>query len=96
MQKAADTGRVYVLTHSGHLLAVLGIVERQINLLSVHHQAWGLGFELQLLRFVLSQEPEGLCIGISAENLALMDSLKQAGFQAESKEAGIVLLRTNV
>ena len=96
LQKAADTGRVYVLTHSGHLLAVLGIVERQINLLSVHHQAWGLGFELQLLRFVLSQELEGLCIGVSAENLALMDSLKQAGFQAESEEAGIVLLRTNV
>ncbi len=93
LKQAAEQGRVYVLTHSGHLLAVLGVTERQINLLSVHPQAWGLGYEEQLLRFVLNQEPNELSIAVSAEDPTLFNTLKQVGFHGASEEAGVILMQ---
>ena len=93
LRLAAEQGRVYRIDHDGNPMGVLGIVQNSIQVFCMAPSVWGLGYDEELLRFVLEQTKDYLTMGLSAEDRLHRELLERCGFRESKRSDEVVELR---
>ena len=93
LQLSAEQGNVYRIDHDGNPMGVLGITGQSIRVFCMSPFVWGLGYDEELLRFVLAQTTAFLTIAINTEDQPHRELLERCGFRESERTESVVMMR---
>ena len=93
LRLTSEQGSVYRIDHDGNPMGVLGVVQNNIRVFCMAPSVWGLGYDEELLRFVLAQTTDFLTMAIPADDQPHRELLERCGFQEIERTDSTVTMR---